>query len=252
MGREEDIKKGLFDNTLAGRAPLTEKLTQEGLDLGMDPLDMLFDALIPALQEVGRLFEIGEYFVPEMMIAAKAMQRAMGILQPVLGDTGLEPIGKVLMLTVKGDVHDIGKNLCNIMLEGSGFEVVDLGVNVSPEKMVDAINEYQPHLVGFSAFLTTTMPFFKTNLAALEEAGLRDKVKVMVGGAPVTEEYAVHVGADGYGADASNSVQLAKNLMIEMGYDIDQDEDLGPSEGASALRAAVDAVENLMGKADDH
>ena len=181
MSREEEIKKELYENTLSGRAPVTEKLTQEGIDLGMDPLEILFQALIPALQEVGRLFEVGEYFVPEMMISAKAMQRAMAILQPILGDTGVEPVGKVLMLTVKGDVHDIGKNLCIIMLEGAGFEVIDMGVNVSPERLLDAVIEHQPQLVGFSAFLTTTMPYFKTNIEALEDAGLRDKVKVMVG-----------------------------------------------------------------------
>lgn len=251
MSREEEIKKELYEYTLTGRAPITEKLTQEGIDLGMDPLEILFQALIPALQEVGRLFEIGEYFVPEMMISAKAMQRAMAILQPILGDTGVEPVGKVLMLTVKGDVHDIGKNLCVIMLEGAGFEVIDMGVNVSPERLIDAVNEHQPQLVGFSAFLTTTMPFFKTNIEALEAAGLRDKVKVMVGGAPITLEYAMSVGADGFGPDASQSVKLAKRLMADMGYEIDQDGDGGSSEGESAMRAAVDAVEGLMRKAEE-
>jgi len=250
MSREEVIKKELYEKTLSGRAPITEKLTQEGIELGMDPLEILFDALIPALQEVGRLFEVGEYFVPEMMISAKAMQRAMAILQPILGDTGVEPTGKVLMLTVKGDVHDIGKNLCIIMLEGAGFEVIDMGVNVSPEKMIDAVNEHRPQLVGFSAFLTTTMPFFKTNIEALEAAGLRDKVKVMVGGAPITREYAMSVGADGYGPDASQSVRLAKQLMSDMGYDIDLEGDDKTKSGEAAMRAAVGAVENLMSKAD--
>ncbi len=251
MSRQEEIKKELYEYTLTGRAPITEKLTQEGIELGMDPLEILFQALIPALQEVGRLFEIGEYFVPEMMISAKAMQRAMAILQPILGDTGVEPIGKVLMLTVKGDVHDIGKNLCIIMLEGAGFEVIDMGVNVSPEKMIDAVNEHQPQLVGFSAFLTTTMPFFKTNIEALEAAGLRDKVRVMVGGAPITLEYAMSVGADGFGPDASQSVKLAKRLMVDMGYEIDQFDDGAASEGESAMRAAVNAVEGLMRKAEE-
>ncbi len=251
MSRQEEIKRELYENTLSGRAPITEKLTQEGIDLGMDPLDILFQALIPALQEVGRLFEIGEYFVPEMMISAKAMQRAMAILQPILGDTGVEPVGKVLMLTVKGDVHDIGKNLCIIMLEGAGFEVIDMGVNVSPERLIDAVNEHQPQLVGFSAFLTTTMPFFKTNIEALEAAGLRDKVRVMVGGAPITLEYAMSVGADGFGPDASQSVKLAKRLMVDMGYEVDQDGDGASSDGESAMRAAVDAVEGLMRKAEE-
>lgn len=251
MSREEEIKEELFQNTLSGRAPVTQKLTQEGIDLGMDPLDILFDALIPALQEVGRLFEIGEYFVPEMMISAKAMQRAMAVLQPILGETGVEPTGKVLMLTVKGDVHDIGKNLCIIMLEGAGFDVIDMGVNVSPEKMIDAVKEHRPQLVGFSAFLTTTMPFFKTNIEALEAAGLRDKVRVMVGGAPITKEYALGVGADGFGPDASQSVRLAKQLMIDMGYEIDFDGDENASRGEAAARAAVDAVQGLMRKAEE-
>ena len=216
----------------------------------MEPLDILFDALIPSLQEIGRLFEVGEYFVPEMMISAKAIQHAMANLQPILGDTGFEPTGRVLMLTAKGDVHDIGKNLCIIMLEGAGFEVIDMGVNVSPEKMIDAVNEHQPQLVGFSVFLTTTMPFFKTNIEALEADGRRDKVKVMVGGAPITREYAMSVGADGYGPDASQSVRLATQLMSDMGYDVDLDGDGESSEGESAIRAAFDAVENLMRKAE--
>ena len=182
MSREEEIKDGLYEHTIDGHAPEVKVLTEEGIALGMDPLDLLFDALIPALQEVGRLFEIGEYFVPEMLVSARSMQGAMELLRPLLADKGAKPIGKIVMLTVKGDVHDIGKNLCNIMLEGEGFEIIDLGVNVKPEEIVAAVKEHQPQLLGFSAFLTTTMPFFKSNLAALEEAGLRDKVKVMVGG----------------------------------------------------------------------
>ncbi|MCY4089371.1 MAG: corrinoid protein [Caldilineaceae bacterium] len=246
MSREEEIKKGLFEHTLVGEAAEVIELTQEGIDLGMDPLDILFGALIPSLQEVGRLFEIGEYFVPEMLVAARAMQGAMGLLRPLLVDKGAEPIGKVVMLTVKGDVHDIGKNLCNIMLEGEGFDIVDLGVNVKPEEVVEAVQEHQPQLVGFSAFLTTTMPFFKSNLSALSEAGLRDSIRVMVGGAPVTQEYADSVGADGFAPDASATVRLAKELMTDMGYDVSMGGD--DSEGASALASAVQAVEELMVK----
>ena len=246
MSREEEIKKGLFEHTLVGEAAEVIELTQEGIDLGMDPLDILFGALIPSLQEVGRLFEIGEYFVPEMLVAARAMQGAMGLLRPLLVDKGAEPIGKVVMLTVKGDVHDIGKHLCNIMLEGEGFDIVDLGVNVKPEEVVEAVQEHQPQLVGFSAFLTTTMPFFKSNLSALSEAGLRDSIRVMVGGAPVTQEYADSVGADGFAPDASATVRLAKELMTDMGYDVSMGGD--DSEGASALASAVQAVEELMVK----
>ena len=247
MSREDEIKRGLYEHTLVGEAPQVIELTTEGIELGMDPLDVLFGALIPSLQEVGRLFEIGEYFVPEMLVAARAMQGAMGLLRPLLVDKGAEPIGKIVMLTVKGDVHDIGKNLCNIMLEGEGFDIIDLGVNVKPEEVVEAVKEHKPQLLGFSAFLTTTMPFFKSNLAALNEAGLRDSVKVMVGGAPVTPEYAESVGADGFAPDASAAVRLAKKLMVDMGYDVTMGGSDG--EGASALATAVQAVEELMVKA---
>ena len=167
---------------------------------------MLFDALIPSLEEVGARFERGDFFVPEMLIAGRAMAGAMEILRPLLAETGAQTVGKFLMGTVKGDVHDIGKNLVNIMLEGAGFEVIDLGVQVAPEKFVAEIQEHQPDIVGFSAFLTTTMPMFKANINALQKAGLRDQVIVMVGGAPVTQEYADAVGADGYAADASTAV----------------------------------------------
>jgi methylmalonyl-CoA mutase cobalamin-binding domain/chain len=143
------------------------------------------------------------------------MAGALEVLRPLLAQTGAETVGTFLMGTVKGDVHDIGKNLVNIMLEGAGFHVIDLGVQVAPEKFIDAINEHQPDIVGFSAFLTTTMPMFKANINALEKAGLRDKVIVMVGGAPVTQEYADAVGADGYAADASTAVRRAKELLDE-------------------------------------
>src|SRR5712691_143220 len=136
MSREEEIKVGLFEHTLVGHAKEVKALTEEGIALNMQPLDILFNALIPSLQEVGRRFEIGEYFVPEMLIAAKAMQQALNILRPMLALTGVKPIGKVVMLTVKGDLHDIGKGLCNMMLEGAGFEVIDLGVNISSDKLV--------------------------------------------------------------------------------------------------------------------
>ena len=212
---EEEIIKGLYDDTLVGNAPSVKELTNQGLELGMDPSVILFDALIPSLEEVGARFERGDYFVPEMLIAARAMQGALDILRPLLAETGAKPIGTFVMGTVKGDVHDIGKNLVNIMLEGAGFTVYDLGVNVPPEKFVEQVQEHEPDIVGFSAFLTTTMPMFKANINALEKAGLRDKVIVMVGGAPVTKEYADVVGADGYAADASTAVRLAKELIAK-------------------------------------
>ena len=209
----EEILQGLFDDTLVGNAPSVKALTEEGLAAGMDPETLLYDALIPSLEEVGARFERGDFFVPEMLIAARAMQGALDILRPLLAETGAKPIGTFVMGTVKGDVHDIGKNLVNIMLEGAGFTVYDLGVNVPPEKFVEQVQEHKPDIVGFSAFLTTTMPMFKANINALEKAGLRDKVIVMVGGAPVTKEYADVVGADGYAADASTAVRLAKELI---------------------------------------
>lgn len=213
MSRQEEILDGLYDHTLDGEAEPVVKLTQEGLELGMEPLTLLFDALIPALEEVGRLFEEGEYFVPEMLVAARAMQGAMDILKPLIAESGAKPIGAFVMGTVKGDIHDIGKNLVNIMLEGAGFEVVDLGVNVPPEAFVDAVRQHKPQALGMSAFLTTTMPMFKPTIEALKEAGLRDQVKILVGGAPVTQEYADLVGADGFAPDASSAARLTKRLL---------------------------------------
>ncbi|MGB7818054.1 MAG: corrinoid protein [Ornithinibacter sp.] len=211
----DEILRGLYDETLVGNAPAVLDLTHQALTSGMSPGSMLFDALIPALEEVGARFERGDFFVPEMLIAGRAMAGSMEVLRPLLAETGVQTIGRFLMGTVKGDVHDIGKNLVNIMLEGAGFEVIDLGVQVAPEKFVAAIEEHRPDIVGFSAFLTTTMPMFKANINALQKAGLRDSVIVMVGGAPVTQEYADAVGADGYASDASATVKRAKALLEE-------------------------------------
>jgi methylmalonyl-CoA mutase cobalamin-binding domain/chain len=210
---QEELLKQLYDFTLVGNGPAVLELTRSGLAMGMGPEMLLYEALIPALEEVGARFERGDFFVPEMLIAGKAMAGALDILRPLLAETGAQAIGKIVMGTVKGDVHDIGKNLVNIMFEGAGFEVIDLGVQVAPEKFIAAIQEHQPDIVGFSAFLTTTMPMFKANLNALQKAGLRDQVIVMVGGAPVTQEYADVVGADGYAADASAAVVKAKELL---------------------------------------
>ena len=210
---DDEILQQLYDDTLVGNAPSVLALTNQGLEQGMDPERMLYEALIPSLEEVGARFERGDFFVPEMLIAGRAMAGALEVLRPLLAQTGAETVGKFLMGTVKGDVHDIGKNLVNIMLEGAGFEVIDLGVQVAPEKFVAAIQEHEPDVVGFSAFLTTTMPMFKANINALQKAGLREKVIVMVGGAPVTQEYADAVGADGYAADASAAVKRAKELI---------------------------------------
>ena len=209
----EELLRQLYDDTLVGNGPAVLELTNEGLAMGLGPETLLYEALIPSLEEVGARFERGDFFVPEMLIAGKAMAGALEILRPLLAETGAAAIGTIVMGTVKGDVHDIGKNLVNIMFEGAGFQVIDLGVQVAREKLVDAVREHQPDIVGFSAFLTTTMPMFKANINAIEKAGLRDAVIVMVGGAPVTQEYADVVGADGYAADASAAVVRAKELL---------------------------------------
>ncbi len=213
MSRDQEILDALYEHVLDGEAPPTIELTKEGLELGIEPLTLLFGAMIPALEEVGRLFEIGEYFVPEMLISARAMAGAMDILKPLIAASGAKPIGTFVMGTVKGDIHDIGKNLCNIMLEGAGFQVVDIGVNVPPEKFVEAIQEHQPQAVGMSAFLTTTMPMFKTTIEAIAEAGLREQVKILVGGAPVTQEYCDPVGADGFAPHARSTARSTKKLI---------------------------------------
>jgi methylmalonyl-CoA mutase cobalamin-binding domain/chain len=209
----EELLGQLYEDTLVGNKPSVLELTNAGLAQGLGPETLLYEALIPSLEEVGARFERGDFFVPEMLIAGKAMAGALEILRPLLAETGAQTIGKIVMGTVKGDVHDIGKNLVNIMFEGAGFEVIDLGVQVAPEKFVAAIQEHKPDIVGFSAFLTTTMPMFKANINALQKSGLRDQVIVMVGGAPVTQEYADVVGADGYAADASAAVVKAKELL---------------------------------------
>lgn len=209
----DELIKALYDETLMGNAPAVLALTNEALASGMGPDTILFEALIPSLEEVGARFERGDFFVPEMLIAGKAMSGALAVLRPLLAETGAESIGTYVMGTVKGDVHDIGKNLVNIMLEGAGFTVIDLGVQTPPEKFIEAIREHKPDIVGMSAFLTTTMPMFKVNIHEITKAGLRDQVIIMVGGAPVTQEYADAVGADGYASDASTAVRLAKALI---------------------------------------
>ena len=211
----DEILQGLYDNTLVGNKPAVIELTEQGIEGGLDPNTMLFEALIPALEEVGARFERGDFFVPEMLIAGRAMTGALDLLRPMLAATDAPSIGTFLMGTVKGDVHDIGKNLVDIMLEGAGFNVVDLGVQVAPESFVEAIKEHEPGVVGFSAFLTTTMPMFKVNIEAIEKAGLRDDLIIMVGGAPVTQEYADAVGADGYAPDAAGATKRAKELLEE-------------------------------------
>src|SRR3989442_12262288 len=184
MSREEEIRAGLFDNTLNGRAPEVKALTEEGLALHMDPMDILFKALIPSLEEVGRRFEKGSFFVPEMLMAARAMQGALTLLRPLIAETGAQPVGRYVIGTVKGDIHDIGKNLVVIMLEGAGFEVFDLGVNTPPEKFVEAVIDPQPDVLCLPTLLTTHITKYKANIEALQKAGLRDTGHLAARGGP--------------------------------------------------------------------
>jgi 5-methyltetrahydrofolate--homocysteine methyltransferase len=209
----EQIIKDLYQAIIDGARETAISKTQSALDAGIKAELILNDGMVAAMAEVGHLFEIGEYFVPEMLVSARAMQASLEVLRPALIQAEVKAAGKVVIGTVKGDLHDIGKNLVRMMLEGASFEIIDLGTDVAPEKFVAAVQEYQPQLVGMSALLTTTMPNIALTIEALKTAGLRDKVKVMVGGAPVTEQYAREIGADGTAPDASQAVTLALNLL---------------------------------------
>ena len=197
---------------LEGEKASAVAAVQAALQSDLEPQAIL-NAMIAAMDEVGRLFEEGEYFVPEMLIAARAMQACLDILNPHLADHAIEPVGRVVIGTVKGDLHDIGKNLVAVMLEGAGFKIINLGVDVPPEKFIEAIQTHHPHILALSALLTTTMPGMKTIIEAIQAAGLRDQVKIMVGGAPLNDGYARLIGADGYSPDASSAVKLAKTLI---------------------------------------
>jgi 5-methyltetrahydrofolate--homocysteine methyltransferase len=179
----------------------------------MAPGEVLNDALLTGMDEVGRDFKEGVLFVPEVMFAARAMRAGMDVLRPLLADSDMASSGKCIVGTVKGDLHDIGKNLVTMMLDGGGFEAIDLGIDLEPGTFVDAVREHKPDLVGMSALLTTTMTQMKATIEALEEAGLRDSVKVMIGGAPVTAAFAEQIGADAYAPDAASAVDLARELM---------------------------------------
>jgi len=188
------------------------KLVEELLNQGVSAEEILSQALIPAMDEVGELFQKGEYFIPEMLVSARAMQKSMEVLRPKLQEAGVQAQGKVVLGTVKGDLHDIGKNLVKMMLEGAGFEVIDLGVDAGPEKFVQAVKEHQPQLVGMSALLTTTMLSMKDTIEALKQAGVREQLKIMVGGAPVRQEFAEEIGADFYGKDATEAKDYARRV----------------------------------------
>jgi 5-methyltetrahydrofolate--homocysteine methyltransferase len=207
-----DLSK-LYEVILNGDGKNAIAITQKAIEEGADPLVIVNEHMIPAMDEAGRRFECEEYFVPELLLAARAMKGALALIRPLLAAQGSEPIGRVIIGTVKGDLHDIGKNLIASMLEGGGFEVIDLGTDVSPEKFVQAVQDRNPNLVCLSALLTVTMPSMKTTIEALKSAGVRDKVRVVVGGAPVTEQWAKEIGADAYGANAAVAVPLARKLV---------------------------------------
>jgi 5-methyltetrahydrofolate--homocysteine methyltransferase len=203
----------IYNAVLNGDKDAAVENVQAALDAGTDAGVILQNSLIPAMEKVGQLFEAGEYYVPEMLIAARAMQAGLGLLKPLLVDSDVKPTGKVVIGTVKGDLHDIGKNLVAMMLEGAGFEIHDLGTDVSPDKFIAAIKEENVDILAMSALLTTTMPMMETTIKAVDEAGLRDVVKIIIGGAPVTTEYAQKIGADGFAPDASQAASMAKRLV---------------------------------------
>jgi len=205
--------QGLAEALIRGDRDTVGKLTQAAVDEGVTPKQILDEGLVAGMNVVGRKFKANEFYVPEVLIAARAMHAGMDILKPLLAESDVEPTGVVAIGTVKGDLHDIGKSLVGMMMEGAGFEVIDLGTDVGPEKFGEAVRTHKPQLVGLSALLTTTMQNMKSTLEALEDLGVRNQVKVMVGGAPVTDVFAKEIGADGYAPDASRAVTLAKSLL---------------------------------------
>jgi len=207
------IKEDLYEKVVNGDAEGVKELTTEAVQEGIKAEALLNEVLIPAMADVGQRFERQEFFVPEMLVAARAMKYGVEVLRPHLVAAGVKPVGTVLVGTVSGDLHDIGKNLVMMMLEGTGFRVVDLGVDVSPDKFVAAVREHSPQLVGMSALLTTTMMAMKATIEALKKAGVRDQVKIMIGGAPVTQRFADEIGADVYAADASSAARKAKEAV---------------------------------------
>lgn len=209
----EETLKSIYQGVMDGDMTIVQEKTQEGIDGGVDPEVILNEVLVPAMDDVGRRFETGEFFVPDLMFTARAMQAGLAILKPKLIEKDIKPIGKVLIGTVKGDLHDIGKNLVAMMLEGAGFEIQDIGVDVPAERFVESLRDGVAGIVAISALLTTSMPAMKTTIDAINEAGLRSQVKVIVGGAQVTEAFAKEIGADGSAPDAAQAAKLAKSFV---------------------------------------
>ncbi|MBN1659834.1 MAG: corrinoid protein [Anaerolineae bacterium] len=208
-----EILEQISTAVIEGNLDEIEELTEDALDEDLTAEEILNKGLMPGMDHVGVEFRAGNMFVPEVLRSARTMQASMDILRPILAEAGVETVGKVLLGTVKGDLHDIGKNLVAMMCEGAGFEVKDIGKDVAPEAFVDAVKEYEPHIVGMSALLTTTMRTMESTIRVLEEAGLRDRVKIMIGGAPVTQAFCDQIGADGYASNAASAADLAKKLV---------------------------------------
>jgi len=211
--RVESILREIYQGILEGRHKEVQASVAAAIDAGIAPKQILDQSMVAAMAQVGHLFEIGEFYLPEMLVSARAMQTGLIILKPHLQEANIEYAGRVAIGTVKGDLHDIGKNLVMMMLEGAGFEIIDLGTDVPPEKFVAAVQAGGVDILALSALLSTTMPNMKATIDALKEAGLREKIKIMVGGAPITEAFSAQIGADGTAADASQAVTLAKSLM---------------------------------------
>jgi 5-methyltetrahydrofolate--homocysteine methyltransferase len=209
-----DMVQKITEKLYAGDIEAVAESVQDALDAGMAPEEILKEALLGGMDKVGVDFTAGVLFVPEVMFSARAMQAGMDVLRPLLAESDMASAGKCVIGTVKGDLHDIGKNLVRMMLDGGGFEAIDLGVDLEPSAFVEAVREHQPDLVGMSALLTTTMSQMKVTIDALKEAGLRDSVKIMIGGAPVTAAFAEQIGADAYAPDAAAAVDVARRLRV--------------------------------------
>ncbi|OGO63996.1 MAG: methyltransferase [Chloroflexi bacterium RBG_19FT_COMBO_55_16] len=211
----DQVLKDIYAGVIDGQSALVQEKVKDALASGLNPGIILNEGMIAAMREVGRRFEEGEFYVPEMLIAARAMQSGLALLKPHLQQSDIKSAGKVVIGTVKGDLHDIGKNLVAMMLEGAGFEIYDLGTDVTPQKFIETARSVDADIIAMSALLTTTMTNMKVTIDALTEAGLRSSLKVMVGGAPITDQYAAQIGADGYAVDASRAVSVAKSLLSD-------------------------------------
>ena len=205
--------KPLYEAIITGDAKSAKATTEAALAVGIEPMKLVQDYMMPAMAEVGRRFECNDYFVPELLLSARAMKAALELVRPLLAASGAKAAVRVAVGTVKGDLHDIGKNLVAAMLEGGGYEVIDLGVNVSPEQFISAVRDKGANIVAMSALLTTTMPAMKTTVEAIKQAGVREKVKILVGGAPITQKYADEIGADGYSETAAGVVGIANRAL---------------------------------------